>query len=72
MPIPVPEALADQAQVAAAKTDELRRPGRYLVSAMLAGAFIGVAVVLLLQVTAPLNAVHSPWTKLVQGLVLCC
>lgn len=69
MPIPVSEALADQAETAVGKAEELRRPGRYLVSSMLAGAYVGVAVVLLLQATGPLNAVQSPWTKLVQGLV---
>jgi nitrite transporter NirC len=50
------------------KIAELRRPGRYLVSSALAGAYIGVAVVLL-AVTGPLNAVNSPWTKLIRGLV---
>ncbi|WP_409465685.1 formate/nitrite transporter family protein [Amycolatopsis sp. GA6-003] len=69
MPIPVPEALDLQADVADGKIEDLRRPGRYLVSSMLAGAFIGVAVVLLLSATGPLNAAGSPWTKTVQGLV---
>lgn len=69
MPIPVSEALDLQADVADGKIEELRRPGRYLVSSMLAGAFIGVAVVLLLSATGPLNAASSPWTKTVQGLV---
>lgn len=69
MPISVSAALADQARVAAGKVEDLRRPGRYLVSSLLAGAYIGVAVVLLLAVTGPLLAAASPWTKLVQGLV---
>ncbi|GAB3008260.1 formate/nitrite transporter family protein [Amycolatopsis acidiphila] len=69
MPIPMSEALDLQAEVAEGKIDDFRRPGRYLVSSMLAGAFIGVAVVLLLETTGPLNAAGSPWTKLVQGLV---
>ena len=69
MPIPVPEALSVQAQAAQGKVEELRRPGRYFVSSALAGAYIGVAVVLLMAVTGPLNAAQSPWTKLVQGLV---
>lgn len=38
-------------------------------SSALAGAYIGIAVVLLLAVTGPLTAAQSPWTKLVQGLV---
>ncbi|MEU0529073.1 formate/nitrite transporter family protein [Amycolatopsis tolypomycina] len=69
MPIAVREALSAQANSAEEKIGVLRRPGRYLVSSALAGAYIGIAVVLLLAVTGPLNAVQSPWTKLVQGLV---
>lgn len=69
MPIPVSEALDLQAEVADGKIEDFRQPGRFLVSSMLAGAFIGVAIVLLLEATGPLNAVSSPWTKLVQGLV---
>jgi nitrite transporter NirC len=69
MPIPVSDALAEQAQTAVGKVEQLRRPGQYLVSAMLAGVFVGVAVVLMVSVTGPLQAANSPWTKLVQGLV---
>ena len=69
MPISVSAALSDQGQAAATKIADLRSPGRYLVSSMLAGAYIGVAVVLMFSVTGPLLAAASPWTKLVQGLV---
>lgn len=69
MPIPVTEALVDQGVTAATKAADTRKPGRYLVSSMLAGSYIGVAVVLMIAVTGPLNAATSPWTKLVQGLV---
>jgi nitrite transporter len=69
VPISLSAALADQGQAAANKIEGLRNPGRYLVSSMLAGAYIGVAVVLLFAVTGPLLAAASPWTKLVQGLV---
>ena len=69
MPISVPTALSEQGQVAATKVADLRSPGRYLVSSMLAGAYIGVAVVVMFTVTGPLLAAASPWTKLVQGLV---
>ncbi|MEU6343159.1 formate/nitrite transporter family protein [Streptomyces sp. NPDC046977] len=69
MPIPVSQALEDQGQVAADKAADLRRPGRFLVSSMLAGAFIGVAAVLLLAVAGPLLVASSPYTKLVEGLV---
>jgi nitrite transporter len=69
MPIPVAQALDEQAQAAATKATDTRSTGRYLVTSMLAGAYVGVAVVLLLAVTGPLNAVTSPWVKLIQGLV---
>jgi nitrite transporter NirC len=69
VPVPISEALTVQADAARGKIAELRRPGRYLVSSALAGAYIGVAVVLLLAITGPLSAAQSPWTKLVQGLV---
>jgi nitrite transporter NirC len=69
MPIPVPEAVDEQAEVAVDKTRASRSPGSYLVSAALAGAYIGVAVCLMLAAAGPLNAENSPFTKLVQGLV---
>ncbi|MCW2875694.1 formate/nitrite transporter family protein [Actinacidiphila oryziradicis] len=69
MPISISTALADQGETAADKIDSLRKPGPYLVSSMLAGAYIGVAVVLLLSVAGPLLAASSPWTKLIEGLV---
>jgi nitrite transporter NirC len=69
VPVPISEALSLQADAARSKIDELRRPGRYLLSSALAGAYIGMAVVLLLAVSGPLSAAQSPWTKLVQGLV---
>jgi nitrite transporter NirC len=65
----VTAALSDQGQVAASKIEDLRRPGRYLISSMLAGAYIGVAVVLLCAAAGPLLAASSPWAKLVEGLV---
>jgi nitrite transporter NirC len=62
--------LDEQVETAQGKASSLfRTPGRYLVLAALAGAFIGVAVVLLLMVTGPLSAAESPWTKLIQGMV---
>jgi nitrite transporter NirC len=69
VPISASEALADQGEAAAIKIDSLRQPGSYLVSAMLGGAYLGVAEVLLLSVTGPMLAASSPWTKLIQGLV---
>ncbi|MET9475055.1 formate/nitrite transporter family protein [Streptomyces sp. NPDC002917] len=69
MPIPVSQALDEQGQAAADKAASLHRTGRYLVSSLLAGAFVGVAAVLLLTVAGPLAAASSPFTKLVQGLL---
>lgn len=69
MPIPVSEALDAQATAAAGKIEDLRSPGRYLVSSMLAGAYIGVGIVLMVSAAGPLNAANSPFTKVVQGLV---
>jgi nitrite transporter len=69
VPVPVSEALEAQAVAAETKAADVRSPGRYLVSAMLAGAYIGVAVVLVVAATGPLLVGGSPWTKLIQGLV---
>ncbi|HEX8803780.1 MAG TPA: formate/nitrite transporter family protein, partial [Acidimicrobiales bacterium] len=69
MPVPVPEALADHGALAATKARQARDLPRYLLSAALAGAYVGVAVVLLLSVSAPLVASGSAAAKLVQGAV---
>jgi nitrite transporter NirC len=69
MPIDISQALDEQGGAALTKAGDLRRPGRYLVSAMLAGAYVGVGVVLLLTVTGPLSVAHSPATKVIQGAV---
>ncbi|MFG3048041.1 formate/nitrite transporter family protein [Streptomyces sp. NPDC048241] len=69
MPIPMEDALDEQVATARSKAKLLRSPGRYLVLSALAGAFIGMGVVLMVSVSGPLSAAHSPWVKLVQGLV---
>ena len=69
MPIPVPEALDDHAALAVAKARQVRDPLRYVWSSMLAGAYVGIAIVLLVSVSAPLVATASPAAKLVQGAV---
>lgn len=69
MPIPVPQAAADHGQLAVAKAKQARDLPRYLWSSMLAGAYVGLAVVLLVSVSAPLAASGNPGTKLVQGAV---
>jgi nitrite transporter NirC len=69
MPIPVSEALDESAVLAEAKAEQVRRLPRYLVNAAFAGAYVGVAVVLLLSVAGPLASGKSAATKLVQGSV---
>ena len=69
VPIPISDALAEQVTEANRKATALRSPGPYLISGALAGAYIGVAVVLLVMAAGPLNAAGSPATRLVQGLV---
>jgi nitrite transporter NirC len=70
MPIPVPEASAELVEQSAVKAKQVRTGLlRYLWLSALAGAFVGVAVVLLISVSAPLVTAGSPFAKLVQGLV---
>lgn len=65
----IPEALDVQANVAVSKTDSLRTPGRFLVSAMLAGVYMGIGVVLMVSTAGPLLAAGDGFAKLVSGLV---
>lgn len=71
MPIPISEALEANERAAAVKARQTgpRNLPRYLVSAALAGAFVGVAFVLMLLVSTAFIAQTSPSTKLVQGSV---
>lgn len=69
MPIPIPDALDEHASLAATKARQVRDLPRYLWSSMLAGAYVGLAIVLLVSVSAPLVASGSPAAKLVQGAV---
>jgi nitrite transporter NirC len=69
MPIPISDALDDNAALAVAKAGQAGRPLRYLLSSALAGAYVGIAVVLLLSVGGPMVAASSPWAKLVMGAV---
>jgi len=63
------EALDEQGRTAAKKVTSTGRPLSYLVQAAFAGAYIGVAVVLMVSAAGPLALLGSGWTKLVQGLV---
>lgn len=65
----IPETLAVQADAAVHKAGGLRRPGRFLVSGMLAGAYIGIGVVLMVATAGPLAAAGDGLAKLVGGLV---
>lgn len=51
------------------KAAAVRSLPRYVFSAALSGAFVGIAIVLLLSVGGPLAAAGSRATKLVQGSV---
>jgi nitrite transporter NirC len=69
MPISIPDAIDEAGTLARSKADQARHLPRYAVASTLAGAYVGVAVVLLLSVGAPLVAGASPFAKLVQGAV---
>jgi nitrite transporter len=69
MPIPYAEAVDDACAQAVDKAAALRSPLRYAALSVLAGAYVGVAVVLLASVAGPLAASAAPATKLVQGAV---
>nr|WP_246414384.1 formate/nitrite transporter family protein [Microbacterium thalassium] len=58
-----------QADAAEHKVDSARHPLRYTVQAMLAGAYIGVGVVLMVSAAGPLVAAGDGMAKLVSGLV---
>ena len=65
----LPETLAAQHQTAVKKVASTADPVSYLVQAMLAGSFIGIAVVLMVSAAGPLRDAGSPFQALVQGLV---
>lgn len=65
----IPEALTAQAENGRHKARGMDSPGRFTVSGMLAGAYIGVGVVLMVTAAGPLMATGSGWGKLVSGLV---
>lgn len=65
----IPEALHEQRHNGIHKADGLSTPLRFTVSGMLAGAYIGVGVVLMVSTAGPLTAAGSGLGKLVAGLV---
>jgi nitrite transporter NirC len=69
VPVPIPEAIAESAELARAKAAGVNRPHRFLVAAMLAGAYIGIGIVVLAACAGPFVAAGSPAAKLVSGAV---
>lgn len=69
MPIPLSDGFDEAAGLAAAKAQQLRRLPRYLLLSVFGGAYVGIAVVLLISISAPLAAAGAPAAKLVQGAV---
>lgn len=65
----IPQTLQVQADAAVERVRNLRTPGRFLVSGMLAGAYIGVGVVLMVCTAGPLIAAGDGLARLVAGLV---
>jgi nitrite transporter NirC len=69
MPVPYTEAVDDAVAQAADKATTLKSPIRYAVQSLLAGAYVGVAVVLLASVGGPLVASGNAAAKLVEGAI---
>lgn len=67
MPLSIDEAAAANASAARAKAVMYRDIPKAFVSSLLAGGYVGLAIVLLISVSAPLAAAGHPLTKLVQG-----
>jgi len=62
------ETLGAVAQAAGGKAASLRSvPHGYFILSMLAGAYVGFAIVLVFAIGAPFSAAGSPWTKTVMG-----
>ncbi|HZC70151.1 MAG TPA: formate/nitrite transporter family protein [Jatrophihabitans sp.] len=69
MPVSYADALDEVCGQAKDKVATLRVPLRYAAFAALAGAYVGVGVVLLASIAGPLAAAGNPATKLVGGCV---
>lgn len=65
----IPQTLQLQADAASQRVESLRTPGRLLISGLLAGAYIGVGVVLMVCAAGPLIAAGDGLSKLVAGVV---
>jgi nitrite transporter NirC len=70
MPAPIAEALAANGDDAVTKGVQVKSaPLKYFASSMLAGGYVGIAVVLMIMVSSAFINANSPATKLVQGAV---
>ncbi len=69
MVLSIEDAMKVQSDAAIHKVEATRAPLRFTVAGMLAGAYIGVAVVLMVSTAGPLLANDSGMVKLVSGLV---
>ncbi len=65
----VPQTLDVQSKAARTKVQGLTTPGRLLVSGILAGAYIGIGVVLMVSAAGPLLEAGDGFAKLVSGVV---
>ena len=64
----IAETIRYQSTSAQAKVAFSQRKSAYLISAMLAGAYIGIAVILMLTAAGPFHQAGAPATALVSGL----
>lgn len=65
----IPETLDIQAETAISKAGGLQQPGRFLLSGLLAGAYIGIGVILMVSAAGPLVASGDGFAKLISGVV---
>lgn len=65
----IPEAVATHGDGAVHKVELTRTPGLFLVRTMLAGAYIGIGVLIMVTAGGPLAVAGSPWAPLVNGAV---
>lgn len=62
------EAIVRFSEIAKTKTDALKSsPLRYFVSAMLAGIYVGLGIILIFSIGAPLKEANVPFLKAVMG-----
>jgi len=67
--LPISDAALAQADAARHKVELMATPGVFLVRTMLAGAYIGIGVLILATAGGPLEAAGSGFAPLVKGLV---